>query len=54
MLAMVMMMEVMVIMMEVMVIMMLMLLVLILVIAGAGDSTSACAEDAIEPEVSVY
>ncbi len=41
-----------------MVIMMLMLLVLILVIAGAGegagDITSACAEDAIEPEVSVY
>ncbi len=40
--------------MEVMVIMMLMLLVLILVIAGAGDVTSACDEDAIEPEVSVY
>jgi hypothetical protein len=32
---------------EVMVIMMLMLLVI------AGDGTSACAEDAIEPEVSV-
>jgi hypothetical protein len=31
-----------------------MLLVLILVIAGACDGTSACAEDAIEPEVSVY
>ncbi len=42
--------------------MMFMLLVHILVIAGAGegagdgagDDTSACAEDAIEPEVSVY
>ncbi len=35
-------------------IMMFILLVHILVIAGVGDDTSACAEDAIEPDVSVY